>query len=140
MRKLVAEHAEETGVSIAALRRTVGLSRATFYRASKSQVRPKEPEQPEQTETTLRDALQQVALECPAYGYRRITAQLAREGWQVNQVTRACLHKRVLRLMRQDNLRVQARLRFACGSGGSCEPRTPNMACTSTRILPPNLW
>jgi transposase InsO family protein len=33
----------------------------------------------------------------PAYGYRRITAALQRAGWEVN-------HKRVLRLMRADNL------------------------------------
>lgn len=45
----------------------------------------------------LRDALQQVALQFPAYGYRRITAELKRRGFAVN-------HKHVLRLMRQDNL------------------------------------
>lgn len=33
----------------------------------------------------------------PAYGYRRVTAELRRRSWMVN-------HKRVLRLMRQDNL------------------------------------
>ena len=40
--------------------------------------------------------MQQIALEFPAY-YRRITAELRRRGFQVN-------HKRVLRLMRPDNL------------------------------------
>ena len=45
----------------------------------------------------LRDAIQRLALANRHYGYRRIAAQLRREGFVVN-------HKRVLRLMRQDNL------------------------------------
>jgi putative transposase len=36
----------------------------------------------------LRDASEQLSLEFPGYGYRRVTKALAREGWQVN-------HKRV---------------------------------------------
>lgn len=45
----------------------------------------------------LRDAMQRIALEMPAYGRRRITAELRRRGWAVN-------HKKVHRLMREDNL------------------------------------
>jgi transposase InsO family protein len=45
----------------------------------------------------LRDAVQRLALAHRHYGYRRIGALLSREGWQAN-------HKRVLRLMREDNL------------------------------------
>ena len=41
--------------------------------------------------------MQQIALEFPSYGYRRISEELKRRGFAVN-------HKRVLRLMRQDNL------------------------------------
>src|SRR5258706_2645265 len=52
---------------------------------------------PRQEETGVRDAIQRLALEHPHYGYRRIAAQLRREGFAVN-------HKRVLRLMREDNL------------------------------------
>ncbi|RLC84188.1 MAG: hypothetical protein DRI79_13215, partial [Chloroflexi bacterium] len=44
-------------------------------------------------EAELRAAIKAVAAEWPTYGYRRITAQLHRQGWQVN-------HKRVQRLMR----------------------------------------
>jgi len=53
----------------------------------------------------LRDAIQQVALAWPAYGYRRIAAELHRQGHQVN-----C--KRVLRLMRADNLLCLRKRRF----------------------------
>jgi putative transposase len=52
---------------------------------------------PRQEETAVRDAVQRVALTNRRYGYRRIAAQLRRDGFVAN-------HKRVLRLMRQDNL------------------------------------
>src|SRR5215217_6652727 len=46
--------------------------------------------------------IERVALEFPRYGYRRMTAELRRRGAAVN-------HKRVLRLLRADNLLVQVR-------------------------------
>jgi putative transposase len=52
---------------------------------------------PRTAETALRDAVQRLALAQRHYGYRRIGALLRRAGWLVN-------HKRVLRLMRADNL------------------------------------
>ena len=45
----------------------------------------------------LRDELQRLSLTHRGPGYRPLTALLRRAGWSVN-------HKRVLRLMRQDNL------------------------------------
>jgi putative transposase len=46
----------------------------------------------------VRSAIQQIALEHRRrYGYRRITAELHRRGMQIN-------HKRVARIMREDNL------------------------------------
>jgi putative transposase len=54
-----------------------------------------------QTEgTALREAIEQITLEFPAYGYRRVTAQLHRDGCLVN-------HKRVLRVMREESLLCQ---------------------------------
>ena len=99
MTNLVAEHAQETGASVSVLCRTISLSRATFYRYCKP------IPSPEVAETDLRDAIQQIALEFSSYGYRRITAQLSRNGWHVN-------HKRVLRLMREDNLLCLRKRRF----------------------------
>jgi transposase InsO family protein len=54
---------------------------------------------------TLRSLIQQVALAWPCYGYRRITAELNRRGHPVKR-------KRVLRLMREDNLLVLRKRRF----------------------------
>ena len=67
-----------------------GVSRAGYYRHWAASA-------PRQEETGVRDAIQRLALAHPHYGYRRIAAQLRREGFAVN-------HKRVLRLMREDNL------------------------------------
>ena len=67
-----------------------GVSRAGYYRHWAVSA-------PRQEETGVRDAIQRVALAHPHYGYRRIAAQLRREALAVN-------HKRVLRLMREDNL------------------------------------
>ena len=74
-----------------ALCQMTGLSSASYYRW-RAVLRPSYP-----VEMELRDAMQQVALQFPAYGYRRITAALQRRGFAVN-------HKHVLRLMREDNL------------------------------------
>ena len=54
---------------------------------------------------TLRNQIQHIALRWPAYGYRRVHAELVRRGWKVN-------HKRILRLMRSDNLLCVRRRKF----------------------------
>jgi putative transposase len=74
------------------------VSRAGFYRA-----RHRQPVR--DGDLPLRDALQRVALEFPSYGWPRMTAELQRRGWAVN-------HKRVYRLMREDNLLCLRRRKF----------------------------
>jgi putative transposase len=61
---------------------------------------------PRQEETCVRDAVQRVALENKFYGYRRVAMTLRRAGLIVN-------HKRVLRLMREDNLLCLRKRSFA---------------------------
>jgi transposase InsO family protein len=53
----------------------------------------------------LRNEIQRIALQWPSYGRPRITAELKRRGWQVN-------HKRVGRIMQEDNLLCLRRRRF----------------------------
>jgi putative transposase len=69
---------------------SAGVSRAGYYRQWRVAA-------PRQEETAVRDAIQRLALANRHYGYRRIAAQLRRDGLVAN-------HKRVLRLMRRDNL------------------------------------
>ena len=45
----------------------------------------------------LKNRIRQIAMEFAGYGYRRMTAELQNRGFEVNR-------KRILRLMRQDNL------------------------------------
>ena len=74
------------------------VSRAGFYRHY-------EEHEPRQADVELRDAIQKIALANRCYGYRRITAELQYQGTVVN-------HKRVLRLMRADNLLAVRKRRF----------------------------
>jgi transposase InsO family protein len=77
-------------LGIEAMCRLAGVSRTGYYRHWQASA-------PKREETGLRDAIQKLSVAHRHYGYRRIAAQLGREGWQAN-------HKRVLRLMREDNL------------------------------------
>jgi transposase InsO family protein len=68
-----------------------GVSRASFYRSLVEH-------HPQEEDMEVRGTIQQIALaHRRRYGYRRMTAELRRRGLRVNQ-------KRVLRLMREDNL------------------------------------
>jgi transposase InsO family protein len=70
----------------------------------------------------LRDALQRVALEFPSYGGPRMTPELRRRGWAVN-------HKRVYRMMREDNLLCLRRRKFVRTTDSAHPfPVYPNLA------------
>jgi len=60
----------------------------------------------------LRNEIQRIALEFPCYGRPRITAELKRRGWKVN-------HKRVARIMREDNLLCLRRRKFVVTTDSS---------------------
>ena len=77
----------------------MGLSRSSYYYRAKGQ-----PEAKVKADADIRDRLEVLALKFPRYGYRRMTAQLKREGYGVN-------HKRVLRVMREAGLLVKTRRR-----------------------------
>ena len=78
-------------VSIERMCQLAQVSRAGFYRSLQES-------QPVAEEMEVQSMIQQIALEHRRrYGYRRVTAELRRRGMIVN-------HKRVSRLMRDDNL------------------------------------
>jgi transposase InsO family protein len=78
-------------LSIERMCRVSGVSRAGFYRSFEERM-------PVEEEMEARSAIQQIAVEHRRrYGYRRIAAELRRRGMMVN-------HKRVARIMREDNL------------------------------------
>jgi transposase InsO family protein len=76
----------------------LGINRGSYYRHREVLVSGA-------ADLGLRDAIEQVVLEFPGYGYRRVTQTLQRDGWAVN-------HKRVLRVMRAESLLCQLRRRW----------------------------
>ena len=57
------------------------------------------------SDTDLADKINEIALEFPSYGYRRVTAALVREDVVVN-------HKKVYRIMKSENILCQIRRSF----------------------------
>lgn len=86
-------------LSIERMCRLAGVSRASFYRSL-------EQEYGVQQDLELRSEMQRIAVHNRRnYGYRRIGIELDKRGFHVN-------HKRVLRLMREDNLLAVRRRKF----------------------------
>jgi transposase InsO family protein len=104
-----------------------GLSRASFYRW-------RMPRQTSPVEMEMRDEMQKIALESPAYGYRRITHDLQQRGFNVN-------HKRVLRMMREDNLLCVRRRAFVATTDSRHNlPVYPNLAREMQPTATNQLW
>ena len=110
-----------------ALCQMTGMSRAGFYRS-------RMPRQATPVEMEIRDQMQKVALESPAYGYRRITVELQKRGFAIN-------HKRVLRMMRQDNLLCVRRRAFVVTTDSRHNlPIYPNLARQMELAAINQLW
>jgi transposase InsO family protein len=102
--------------AVAHLCAIAGLSRASYYRW-------REPKLSARDDASLRDLIQRLALKRRCEGYRRITKRLRDEGLLVNA-------KRVLRLMRADNLLSLRRRPFVPPTTESRHPFpiAPNLA------------
>lgn len=89
---------------------------------------------PTRNESELRQRIQEVAAEYPTYGYRRVTAQLRRQGWLVNR-------KRVARLMDEMGLKVKVN-RWRCRTTNSSHAflRYPNRVAGLTVAAPDEVW
>ena len=104
-----------------------GVARAGFYRHW-------EQKAPRQMEMGLRDAMQRVALESRSYGYRRVTAALRQSGWEVN-------HKRIARMLREDNLLSIRRPRVVITTDSRHALTIyPNLARDMLLTAPNQLW
>jgi len=91
------------------------VSRAGFYRGRHAPLA-------EDADIDLRDEIQRTALEWPCYGWRWVRAELRRRGGTVN-------HKRVRRIMREDNLRCLRGRKFVVTTDSNHnQPVYPNLA------------
>jgi putative transposase len=103
------------------------VSRAGWYRQGADP-------QPGDHDLKLRDEIQKIALEWPAYGSRRITAELRRRKWAVNR-------KRVQRRMREDNLLCLRKRKFVVTTDSDHGlPVYPNLARQMTLTGIDQLW
>ncbi len=75
--------------------RTLGVTSRGYYKWQSRK-------EPSDCDFPLREIIQEIALEFPKYGYRRMTHELRRRGEIAN-------HKHILRVMREENLLVRRR-------------------------------
>jgi len=103
------------------------VSRASLYRFSPA---PSDPDR----DLDLRDEIQRIALEFPCDGRPRITTELKRHGWKVN-------HKRVRRILREDNLLCLRKRKFVVTTDSNHSlPVYPNLAGTMQLSALDQLW
>jgi putative transposase len=103
------------------------VSRAGLYRFEPEDQHPDK-------DLDLRDEIQRIALEFPCYGRPRITAELKRRGWEVN-------HKRVGRILREDNLLCLRRRKFVVTTDSNHGFRVyPNLAASMELTGLDQLW
>src|ERR1700684_3098218 len=82
----------------------------------------------------LRDEMQRIAVEFGCYGRPRMTAELRDRGWRVN-------HKRVRRIMREDNLLCLRKRKFVVATDSNhSRPVYPNLAGAMTVTGINQLW
>ncbi len=110
--------------SIRALCRVLGVARSSYTYAS-----PVNPD----ADVAVRDAIEQIIVDFPRYGYRRITVELSRRGVRVN-------HKRVLRVLRAANL--LAHVRHYCRTTDSTHAfgRYANLVRDLPIVRPDQVW
>jgi putative transposase len=118
---MVLKLAREYPVSLVC--RALGCPRSSYYYQAKGQ-----------DDQVLKEALKQVAGTWPTYGYRRLTAQLQREGWPVNG-------KRVRRVMGELGLqgKVYRKKRRTTNSDHPF-PRYPNLVQELEAVRPDQVW
>jgi putative transposase len=118
---------QQEGFGIGEACRLAGVSRAGFYR----DLAEKEPRQ---ADMELRDAIQRIVLENRCYGYRRVAAELRAQGRRENR-------KRVLRLMREDNLLALRKRKFVLTTDSQHEYLVyPNLAAKLELHAINQLW
>ncbi len=104
-----------------------GVSRAGYYRFDPEATGPVR-------DVELRDLIQRLALRFPAYGRPRLTAELQRQGWAVN-------HKRVGRILREDNLLCLRKRKFLVTTDSKHDFRVyPNLARRFVPTSVNQLW
>ena len=108
---------------VALVCQALDLARSSYYYRGQSEGEP-----------ALTEALLRLAEEWPTYGYRRLTAQLRREGWGVNS-------KHVRRLMGQLGVQGKRAVRKRRTTNSTHDfPRYPNLVQQLRVTHPDQVW
>jgi putative transposase len=106
------------------------INRAWYYARRQALSSSSDPDE----QVALRDAIEQIILDFPGYGYRRVTHALKRAGWTVN-------HKRVLRVMREESLLCHLKRHFVHTTDSHHGyPVYPNLVNGRTPDAPDVIW
>jgi putative transposase len=121
-------HQDHPELSILHLCDLHGVSRSWYYEQSNHSEHIVQ-------EIALRDQIEDIILEFPGYGYRRVTHALARQGWPIN-------HKRVLRIMQEESLLCHLKKKFVVTTTNSRHgfPVYPNVLAGATLSAPDQAW
>lgn len=116
--------------SIRQLCQLMQINRAWYY------VKRYQPDEcwKQEAQVALRDEIEQIVLDFPGYGYRRVTKALQRAGQQIN-------HKRVLRIMREESLLCHLKRHFVRTTDSHHPyPVYPNLVNGHTPDAPDRIW
>ena len=114
-------------IGIEGLCRLAGVARAGYYRYW-------ERKEPREAEGELRDRIQRICLAHRSYGYRRVRAALRKQGFCAN-------HKKIRRLMREDNLLAIRRRKWITTTDSRHQLAVfPNLAPFLEPDGPDQLW
>lgn len=117
-------------LTVSSLCELLGVNRAWYYARVDTGSNQVECE----ADVELRVAIEELVLEFPGYGYRRVTKALVRGGYTVN-------HKRVLRIMREESLLCQLKRRFMTTTDSNHSFRTyPNLLKEMALSAPDQAW
>jgi len=117
----------DRGLTVERMVKLGRVSRSGFYRFDDADPGP-------DPDMALRDAIQKIAVEWPAYGRPRITRELRQRGWTVNP-------KRVYRLMREDNLLCVRKRKFVVTTDSNHTRKVyPNLARDMILTAINQLW
>jgi putative transposase len=118
----------DRGLTVKRMVKLAGVSRASYYRFDENAEAGPDPDM------DLRDAIQRIALDWPVYGRRRMTKELRRRGYTVN-------HKRVHRIMREDNLLCLRKRKFVATTDSNHGRKVyPNLAREMVLTGMDQLW
>ena len=127
-RRYIRDHRQELG-SVSKGLQVTGLASSTFYYQPKS-----DPSERQQRDAELRDLIEAIQAEFPAYGYRRVQHELEHRGLRVNA-------KRIRRVMSENGLRPILWRSFVRTTDSNHSHRIyPNLLKNQTVSGPNQVW